>query len=84
MRIKNTAENMDWILLKMADQSYLIKIFLIVHHKYSQADIANYTVNRSKAEQRTRTNLSHSDKLKAQRKHPIDCLRVSHLFVWIR
>ena len=31
MRIKNTVENVDWIFLKMADQSYLVKIILIMH-----------------------------------------------------
>ena len=56
MRIKNTVENIDLIFPQMADQSYLAKIVLIVHNKCSQADIAHNYVNRSKAEQRTRTN----------------------------
>ena len=29
VQIKNTVENVDWIFLKMADQSYLEEIFLI-------------------------------------------------------
>ena len=40
MRIKNADENVDWIFLKMADQSYLIKIVSIMHNKCSRADIA--------------------------------------------
>ena len=55
----------------MADQSYFAKIILILHNRYSQADIAHNYVNRSKAEQRTRTNLAHSNKQMAERKHPI-------------
>ena len=40
----------------MADQSYLVKIVLIMHHKSLQADIAPNSVNRSNNEQRNRTN----------------------------
>ena len=32
MLIKNTFENDDWIFLKVADQSYLVKIVLIMHN----------------------------------------------------
>ena len=39
--------------------------------KCSQADIAHNYVNRSKDEQRTRTNVAHSNKQMAERKHPI-------------
>ena len=53
LQIKNTVQNVDWIFLKMADQSYFVKIVLIVHHKSSQADIAHNSVNRSNNEQRT-------------------------------
>ena len=42
-----------------------------MHRKCSQADIAHNSVNRSKAEQRTRTNISHSNKQMAERKLPI-------------
>ena len=56
MRGKNTVEIVDTMFLKMEDQSSLVKIVLITHHKYSQADIAHNSVNRSHAEQRTRTN----------------------------
>ena len=55
----------------MADQSYLVKIVLIAHCKYSQADIAYNYVNRSKAEQHTLTNVAHSNNQMAERKHPI-------------
>ena len=41
MRIKNTVENTDWIFMKLADQSYFVKIVLIMHNKCSQADIAS-------------------------------------------
>ena len=53
LRIKNTVENLDWIFLKMADQSFLVKIVLIMHNKCSQADIAHNYVYFSEAEQRT-------------------------------
>ena len=42
-----------------------------MHNKCSQADTAYNYVNRSKAEQRTRTNLAHSNKLTAEGNHPI-------------
>ena len=41
MRIKNSSGNVDWFSLKMADQSYLVKIILIMHNKYLKADIAH-------------------------------------------
>ena len=53
--IKNTGENVAWIFLRTAGQSYLVKIVLIVHNKYSRADIAHNSYNCSHAEQRTRT-----------------------------
>ena len=62
----------------MADQSYLVKIVLIIHNKCSQADIAHNTVNRSKAEQHTQTNLAHSKEQMVERKHPIGYLRSAH------
>ena len=37
----------------MADQSYIVKMFLIMHHKCLQADIAHNSVIRSSEEQRT-------------------------------
>ena len=55
----------------MADQSYFFKIVLIMHNKCSQTDTAHKYVNHSKAKQRTRTNLAHSNKQTAERKHPI-------------
>ena len=56
MRVKNTVENVNRLFLKIADQSYLVKIVLIERNKCSQADIAHNSVNRSHPEQRTRTN----------------------------
>ena len=41
MRIKSTVENVGWIFLNIADQSYLVKIVLIRHNKCSEADIAH-------------------------------------------
>ena len=61
MRIKNTVENVDLTFLKMADQSCLVKIVLIMHNKCSKAGIAHNFANRSTAEQRTLTNLAHSN-----------------------
>ena len=55
MRIKNAVENVYCIFLKMADQSYLVKIVVIIHNECSHADIAHHYVNRAKAEQHTRT-----------------------------
>ena len=55
----------------MADESYLVKIVLIMHNKCSRADIAHNFVNRTKAEQSSRTNIAHSNKQMAVRKHPI-------------
>ena len=46
MRIQNSVENVDWIFLKMADQSYLVNIVLIMHNKCSQADIAHKSKSR--------------------------------------
>ena len=63
-------------MLKMAEQSYLVKIVLIMHNKYSQAYIARNSVNRSKAKRLTRTNLTHSNKQLAERKHPIDTVMI--------
>ena len=40
----------------MADQSYLVKIVLIVDNKCSYGDIAHNSVNCSNAKQHTRTN----------------------------
>ena len=62
----------------MSDRSYLVKIVFIMHNKCSQADIAHNTVNRSKAEQHTRTNLAHLKKQMVERKHPIGYLRSAH------
>ena len=62
VKIKNTVENIDQTFLKMADQSYSVKIVLIMHNKCSWADIAHNYVNCSTAEQRTQTNLAHSNK----------------------
>ena len=56
IRFKNTLENVDWILLKMTYQSYLIKSVLIIHNKCPQADIAHNSVSRSHPEQHSRTN----------------------------
>ena len=56
LRVENTVEKVYWIFLKTADQSYLVKIFLIMHNKCSQAYIAHNSVNRSHAEQCARTN----------------------------
>ena len=55
----------------MADQSYFVKIFLIILNECSYADIAQNDLNLSEAEQRTRTNLAHSKKQMAKRKHHI-------------
>ena len=65
----NALENVDWIFLKVADQSNLVKIVLIklsylskivlivlMHNKCSQADIAHNSFNLSNNEQRTRRN----------------------------
>ena len=68
MRIKNTVGNVHLIFLKI-DQSCLVKFVLIMHNKCSKAGIAHNYANRSKAEQRTLTNLAHSDKQLAERKH---------------
>ena len=38
-RIKSTVENVYWNLLMMADQSYLVRIVLIMQNKCLQADI---------------------------------------------
>ena len=46
----------------MADQSYLVKIVLIMHNKCSHADIAHNSVNRSDAKQCTRNKLAQSNK----------------------
>ena len=54
----------------ITDQSYLVKIVLNMHNKCSQTDIGHNYVNRSKAEQRTRTNLGNSNKQMDERKHP--------------
>ena len=37
--VKNTVENVDWIVLKAADQSYLVKIVFIMHTKCSQSSL---------------------------------------------
>ena len=42
---------LNLIFQKIANQSYLLKIFLIMHHKCAQADIAHNSVNRSNNEQ---------------------------------
>ena len=49
--IKNTVGNLDCIFPKTSDQSYLVKIVLIMHNKCSQADITHNSVNCSHAEQ---------------------------------
>ena len=49
--VKYTAENVDWIFIKTADQSYLGKGVLIMYNKCSQADIAPNSVNRSNEDQ---------------------------------
>ena len=54
--VKNVVEDVKFIFLKTADQSYLVKLVLIMHNKCSQADIAHNSVNHSHAVQRTRTN----------------------------
>ena len=54
IRIKNTLKNVNWIFLKIADQSDLVKITLISNS--SQAEIAHNSVSRSHNEQCTRTN----------------------------
>ena len=46
-------ENVDWIFLDVADQSYLVKIVIIVQNKCSQADMRHNSVNRSHNEQLT-------------------------------
>ena len=71
MRIKTIVKNVDWIFLKMTDQSYFANIVLIMHNKCSQANIARNCVNLSKALQRTRTNLAHSNKQMAERNRHI-------------
>ena len=43
--VENTVENEDWVFPKMVDQSYLVKIVLIMLNKCSQADIAHNSVN---------------------------------------
>ena len=43
-------------------QIYLVKIVLFMHNKCPPADIVHNYVNRSKVEQRTRTNLAHSNR----------------------
>ena len=53
--VKNTVENVDRIFLKTEDESYLIKIVLIMHNKCSEADTSHNSVTRSHAEQRTQT-----------------------------
>lgn len=55
----------------MADGSYLVKRVLIIHNKCSGAIIALNYVNRSKADQCTRSNLAHSNKQKEESNHPI-------------
>ena len=67
--------------LYMADQSYLVKIVIIMHNKCSQADLALSYVNRSKAELRTRTNLAHSNTPMAERKHPLGVGFTIHLLM---
>ena len=54
--VKNTVENVNFIILQMADKPYLVKIVLIMHNKCSLTDIAHNSANHSHAEQRTRTN----------------------------
>ena len=44
MRVKNITENVDFILQKQADESYLVKIILIMHNKGSHSDIAHNCV----------------------------------------
>ena len=56
----------------MADQLYLVKIVLITHSKCSLAGIAGIYFNRFKAARRNRTNLGHSHKQMAERKHPFE------------
>ena len=56
MQIKNSIENVDYIFLKMADQSFLAKIVLNMLHE-SQADITHNSVNRSHNEQLPRTHV---------------------------
>ena len=50
MQVKITIENIDWIFLKIADLSYLVKIVLIMHNNCLQADIVHNPVNCSHAE----------------------------------
>ena len=71
MRIKNTAENVDWISPKMADQSHLVKIVVIMHNKCSQADTAHNSVKRSHNEQRTQTNYCIQTNRWMPRKNPM-------------
>ena len=54
--VKNIVENVDWILLKLADLPYLAKIVLLIHSNCPQADIPHNSTNRFHAKQRTRTN----------------------------
>ena len=56
MWVINTVENLDLFCLKMAYQTYLVKIVFIVQNKSSQYDIAHNYVHRSHAEHWTRTN----------------------------
>ena len=49
-RNKNTVEYLNWIFLKTADQSHLVKIVLIMHIRYS-LDIAHNSVNSSNNQQ---------------------------------
>ena len=51
-------ENGDWIFLKTANQSYLVKIVLIPHNKCSLVDIAQNSGNSSHNENRTITNFA--------------------------
>ena len=43
--VKNAAENIDLIFPKTADQTYLVKIVLIMQNKCSHGDIAHSSVN---------------------------------------
>ena len=49
MQVKNTVKNVDWIFLKMADQSYLGKIVLIMDNICSQADIEALLITKCRA-----------------------------------
>ena len=62
-------ENVVYIFLKMAGQSFWVKVILIVQNKCSPAILQTTILIALKAEQSTRTNLARSYKQMAERMH---------------